>query len=176
MRIQLQKESQAQRKKFKPISTVQEVFSSVPAASRRILSKRAKKQVQDDDVRKRLAHAPTLQRQGKLFKLSNDESSYAWSRAIQSTSYAHLKFALDAAQDTLPHNANLVLWRKDSGVSDKCKLCKQTLAHVLNCCQVALNDAFCVSRRKWRELLRRATVAAISGSYKIWTIRNHPLT
>ena len=61
---------------------------------------------------------------------------------MQSSSSAHLRFAVNAAQDTLPHNANLALWRKNSEVSDKCKLCeeRQTLAHVLNCCQVALKN------------------------------------
>ena len=51
-----------------------------------------------------------------------------------------LKFALNAAQDTLPHNANLAVWRKE-GLSSQCKLCcggRQTLSHVLNHCKAAL--------------------------------------
>ena len=41
---------------------------------------------------------------------------------------------------TLPHNANLAVWRMGQGISDKCKLCerKQTLIHVLNDCPIAL--------------------------------------
>ena len=41
--------------------------------------------------------------------------------------------------DTLPHNANLYLWRKKEKETDTCRLCgeKQTLIHVLNCCSVA---------------------------------------
>ena len=52
-----------------------------------------------------------------------------------------MKFVLNAANDTLPHNANIALWRKSSGLSAACKLCgeKQTLCHVLNNCKVALN-------------------------------------
>ena len=44
------------------------------------------------------------------------------------------------AQDTLPHNANLSVWRRKEGLSDQCKLCsqRQTLLHVLNHCKVAL--------------------------------------
>ena len=44
------------------------------------------------------------------------------------------KFALNAANDTLPHNANLARWRD---LSDACKLCggKQTLNH----CKTALD-------------------------------------
>ena len=52
-----------------------------------------------------------------------------------------LKFSLNAAQDTLPHNANLAIWRRREGLSDQCKLCseRQTLSHVLNHCKVALD-------------------------------------
>ena len=48
--------------------------------------------------------------------------------------------SLNAAQDTLPHNSNLAMWRRKEGLSDECKLCgkRQTLAHVLNQCPVAL--------------------------------------
>ena len=48
-----------------------------------------------------------------------------------------MKFALNAATDTLPHNSNLALWR---GLNDRCRLCgkQQTLSHVLNHCEVAL--------------------------------------
>ena len=54
----------------------------------------------------------------------------------------HLKFSLNAVQDTLPHNANLAVWRKNAKVSDSCKLCneRQSLAHVLNCCPVVLRS------------------------------------
>ena len=50
-------------------------------------------------------------------------------------------FSLNAAQDTLPHNANLALWRRSDGLSDACKLCgmRQTLPHVLNQCPVSLH-------------------------------------
>ena len=52
-----------------------------------------------------------------------------------------LKFSLNAAQDTLPHNANLAMWRRKEGLSSTCKLCgeRQTLLHVLNNCPEALN-------------------------------------
>ena len=48
-----------------------------------------------------------------------------------------MKFALNAAQDTLPHNVNLAYWRN---LSDTFKLCggRQTLLHLLNNCPVAL--------------------------------------
>ena len=51
-----------------------------------------------------------------------------------------LKFALNAASDSLPHNSNLSIWRRREGLTDGCKLCgrKQTLLHILNDCPVAL--------------------------------------
>ena len=50
-----------------------------------------------------------------------------------------MKFAINSSLDTLPTNANLKLWGKED--SDICHLCqgaRQTLLHVLNHCQVAM--------------------------------------
>ena len=142
MKFQLQQENQAQRKKFRPATLTQGAFANFPEASRKTLTRMAKNEVQKQDVQKRLAHATSLQVQGKFFQWSCDESALAWSRAVQSSSSPLLKFAINAAQDTLPHNANLALWRNSSEVSAKCKLCgdRQTLANILNCCQTALNS------------------------------------
>ena len=56
------------------------------------------------------------------------------------------KFALNAVTDTLPHNKNLFLWRKVT--SPKCQLCDkdQSLLHVLNGCQTALQLRCCNAR------------------------------
>ena len=50
-----------------------------------------------------------------------------------------LKFVLNGALDTPPHNANLYLWKKRE--DDKCPLCggRQTLVHVLNAFPVSLH-------------------------------------
>ena len=132
-RLRLEREAKAQRMNFKPLSTIQEVFRGIPDASRKVLSVKMQRLLQDQDVCRCLAHAATLQVQGKLFDLAHDESCYAWSKAIQSASSVHLKFALNAAQDTLPHNANVSKWRRDDAVSDKCKLCgdRQSRAKLL---------------------------------------------
>ena len=63
-----------------------------------------------------------------------------WGRDVQKLPPEGLKFAMNAVQDTLPHNANLAVWRRSEGLSSQRKLCgeRQTLAHVLNHCQVAL--------------------------------------
>lgn len=63
-----------------------------------------------------------------------------WAKTTQSLPSAQMKFALNAASDTLPHNVNLALWRKEDQLSAACKLCgeRQTLCHILNNCRVAL--------------------------------------
>ena len=50
-----------------------------------------------------------------------------------------LRFALNSLTDTLPHNANLHLWKRIA--TPACILCgeRQTLLHVLNACPYALN-------------------------------------
>ena len=50
-----------------------------------------------------------------------------------------LKFVLNAAQDTIPHNSHLSVWRREAGLSAQCKLCGQwqTLLHILNNCETA---------------------------------------
>ena len=49
------------------------------------------------------------------------------------------KFALNAVHDTLPHNANVHLWKKKT--TDLCPLCgeHQMLIHLLNVCNNALH-------------------------------------
>lgn len=63
-----------------------------------------------------------------------------WGNALQHLADEHMKFALNSSLDTLPHNANLYLWKRK--VSEACHLCgeRQTLIHVLNACSVAKNS------------------------------------
>ena len=68
------------------------------------------------------------------------DGAKVWPKALDGVKDEHLKFALNNSADTLPHNANLQLWRKRD--SDACSLCseRQTLIHVLNTCKVARDD------------------------------------
>ena len=63
-----------------------------------------------------------------------------WSRAVWSLPARQMSFAVNSAQDTLPHNSNLVRWKRP--VSPWCPLCGdlQTLRHVLNGCKQALQE------------------------------------
>ena len=60
-----------------------------------------------------------------------------WSAVVQTLPDEQMKFALNAAVDILPHNANLHLWKKRKDPS--CPLCNnnQSLLHVLNNCIMA---------------------------------------
>ena len=95
-----------------------------PGMSRQALA-RAKVRVTKEDAAGSLGHAKSKECQGQVLKLSADL----------------LKFFLNAAQDTLPHNVKLSRWRHKDGLSSACRLCgeRQTLMHVLNNCPEALN-------------------------------------
>ena len=134
----IDKESQQQRAKFRPFTLAQQAYSANPGASGRAVSNRAKKMVGNEVRRKYLEHSMSLNTQGKLFQLVDNNASSIWAKAIQTLPPTEMKFALNAANDTLPHNANLARWR---GLSDACKLCgaRQTLHHILNHCKKALD-------------------------------------
>ena len=78
-----------------------------------------------------------LPKQGEPFREGTDIGAQIWAAEVSVLSSENMKFALNAAMDTLPHNANLALWR---GLNDSCRLCgkRQTLSHVLDHCEVAL--------------------------------------
>ena len=137
-RSALEKESRSLVLKFKPATIVQETFAEDPGASYKSLATRSKKSVKSDEVEQRLAHAASLKVQGRLFEIVEEPAAEIWSKAVQSLPSALMKFALNAAQDTLPHNVNLAWWRK---LPNGCKLCgnTQSLLHVLNNCPVALH-------------------------------------
>ena len=139
-RIQVLKEESQKRSQFQPILMAREVIAAAPGARRQTILKRAKTLVLTKGVEKQLDHAKSLTKQGQLNELVDDEAAALWSEVVQKLPPEGLKFALNAAQDTLPHNANLSVWRRREGLSDQCKLCnqRQTLLHVLNHCQVTL--------------------------------------
>ena len=114
------KEAYSKVAKFKPATFVQQVFAADPGASSKSLSLQSKKCIQADEVAKHLAHAATLKVQGQIFEIVDGIAPTIWSKAVQSLPSGLMKFTLNAAQDTLPHNVNLAYWRS---LSDACKLC-----------------------------------------------------
>ena len=79
--------------------------------------------------------------QGELMRCARNPAAAIWVKAVARLSSGSMKFCLNAATDTLPHNLNIVLWGRLPTSSGCCKLCgeHQSLHHVLNHCSVALN-------------------------------------
>ena len=83
--------------------------------------------------------------QGEFLKiLYTEDTDLSWKAIIYNMPQGVMKFAVNAAIDSLPSNKNLYRWGKR--LSDKCSLCNATgtLHHVLNNCQAMLN------RYSWR--------------------------
>ena len=91
-------------------------------------------QASDDDDH--LDNLQRLEKEGQMSRLSTPQAAEIWAKAVESLPDEILKFSLNSAVDTLPHNANLHLWKKKE--SSSCPLCgeKQSLIHVLNACSV----------------------------------------
>ena len=78
-----------------------------------------------------------LEKQGHMSRYSFPDGGKLWARALESVSDKHLRFALNSAIDTLPHNADLALWKKLGKYNCPLYSEKQTLTHIFNCCKVA---------------------------------------
>ena len=78
--------------------------------------------------------------QGKFIELTNLERTDAtWNSFIYNLPKGTMKFVLNSSINTLPTKSNLCLWGKRT--NDKCRCgVKETLNHLLNCCQLALNE------------------------------------
>ena len=133
----LQNDLSLSRPKFKASREVREVMLHNPDFTRKSLVA-ATKLLVTEEVEDRLFNSlQHLEKQGHMSRCSSPDGAKIWAKALESAKDEHLKFVLNSAVDTLPHNANLALWRKRVG--DSCPLCgeRQTLIHVLNSCKAA---------------------------------------
>ncbi len=78
-----------------------------PSRPRKALLKAAKRQVTDEDDDNRLTELQSLPRQGHMIRSTSPDTASIWATAVQSLPEDSFKFVLNAAHDTLPHNANL---------------------------------------------------------------------
>jgi len=60
----------------------------------------------------RLLQVQDLQKQGEMLCTTTSDTAAVWAKAVQTLPFNTMKFALNAAHDTLPRNANLQLWKK----------------------------------------------------------------
>jgi len=99
------------RKKFKPAVFVRNTMADDPSQSGKALSSAAKRKVREEDDNNRLAQLTSLEKQGQMLATSADEEAEVWGKTIQTLPSEQMRFVLNAAVDTLPHNANLQLWK-----------------------------------------------------------------
>ena len=136
----LQHDLTLSRKKFKASVVVRNALAEDPNRNRKSLVSAAKRATQQAEDVRRETELKSLEKQGQMMRIASPDGACLWSKAVQSLPAEQMRFALNAAVDTLPHNANLHLWKKKE--SDCCPLCRerQTLIHTLNNCEVALGQ------------------------------------
>jgi len=117
----LQCEELAQWKKFHLAIIVRDTMQQDTSLSRKALRVAAKRSVTKEDDHARLSQLQSLLRQGHMVQSSPPDMPAIWAEAVQGLPDEQFKFALNAAHDTLPHNANLHLWKKKD--RDTCTLC-----------------------------------------------------
>ena len=134
--IELHQNLSLSRREFKVSVAVQEVMMMDPDFTRS-LTARAKGYVQAADDVDRLDNLQRLEKEGQMSRVSTLQAAEIWAKAVEILPDEIMTFSLNSAVDTLPHNANLHLWKQSSS----CPLCveKQSLIHVLNACSVAMD-------------------------------------
>ena len=95
------------RVQFKPVTYSRDTMADDPGMRRQILAKRVKNNI-TTDVRREQAEA--LATQGQMPRDSNLTADLIWATAVSKLSSSVLRFALNSATDTLPHNSNLARW------------------------------------------------------------------
>ena len=134
----MQRDLTLKRPKFRPNVVVNEVMVGDPDFTRKSLSNGAKALVDEEANEKIRDRLLSLEKEGQMFRNTSSDAANVWASVLVYLPDELMKFALNSAVDTLPHNANLHLWKKRG--DDRCPLCgdRQTLIHVLNICPVAL--------------------------------------
>ena len=103
--------------------------------------KKSKKEIRKEEDQEMYDHVSSLVQQGEFLKLlQRAEADATWKSFVFGLPSYTMKFLLNACLDTLATKANLYKWGKST--SSKCRLCeaRETTNHILNCCQVALEQ------------------------------------
>ena len=133
----LKKDLTLTRPSFRASREVREVMSHNPDISKKSLRAATKAAVTEEDEDPLLNSLQRLKKQGHMSRCSSSDGVKLWAKALGGIDNSQLRFALNSAVDTLPHNANLALWKKCD--DNTCPLCgeRQTLIHVLNTCKAS---------------------------------------
>ena len=101
------REENLHRPTQRPMLEAREIWQADPGASRKSLLKKVKAHVAVRDKERRLEHAKSLQHQGQLLRATDQKAANIWSSAVLQLPPEVMKFSMNAAQETLPHNAQL---------------------------------------------------------------------
>ena len=120
-----------------PHKTSKSLLAVEPEMRGRKLSRVTRTIVMEENAEERHSTLVATDCRGEALRIAEEEAAAQWAQALERLSPSELKFAINACQDTLPHNVNLALWK---GHPSHCKLCgeRQTLLHVLCNCPLAL--------------------------------------
>ena len=138
--LRLEEERRSQRRKFQPAQLVEELLSAEQPQSRCTVARVVKNILTEEEGNERHQGLCQLPAQGEMARSWEETSPDLWVKAVQGLPPEPLKFAQNASIDTLPTNGNLHTWGKKT--RDTCTLCgahRQSLLHVLNHCQVAMD-------------------------------------
>ena len=111
------------RSVFRLFQQVIETISEDTGATKKEIVSNIKNRMDIEVAEKRLKHCKHLTRQGQTARQFQDHAAELWATSITNLPEHIFKFALNAVTDTLPHNAYLHLWAKQS--SPVCKLCPE---------------------------------------------------
>ena len=100
------------QKKFKPAEVARDAMKIKPGVTSKTIVKTAKVLVRDEANTDLLEKLHSQERQGQMSRCTSSEGAPIWAKVVQSLPEEQMKFALNAAVDVLPHNANLHLWKK----------------------------------------------------------------
>ena len=139
-KLSLEAEQASQRLSFRPAVMADDIRSAYGNANRKQLSTAAKLLLAEEEATTLLQRLSSLPTQGEMTRQWKENSPAIWVKALQMLSSEAMKFSMNASLDTLPTNSNLQRWGKKSyNTCTLCKSTKQTLAHVLNNCPVAMD-------------------------------------
>ena len=112
------------RKIFKPAVTVRDTMVEDPSRSRKTLLAAVKRRIQEKDRSDRLSKLEKLEKQVQMIASVEENEIEIWANTVQSLPAQQMRFVLNAAVDTLPHNTNLHLWGKDE------TFCEEWVSHL----------------------------------------------
>ena len=111
------------------------------------------------------SHVKGLVQQGHFLDLASAQhEDILWKTHMFDLKQGTLKFILNASLDTLPTEANLVKWNKET--SDKCSQCKckETTSHMLNGCRTSLDKYL----RRHNTVINYITPSIDTAKFKVY--------